>query len=526
MSTEQQKAVSKYEEVIQQLSLSKEFCKQFQKIASDATKEAKREARKVPSVARTTIKFFIIEILFQTLFTRQHQEVAKVREVLIIQDILQRLKVESIRSDFLNQRNGACSINKAEMEFIDRFTQLVVPVRPNFSNEPSFASAAKASAEVFSFLVDERNREFQDTGFTFEKGKELFNRIQACGYWERDVKIVEAVEESRAAEGAMDTNNLGVKSEIIGVKKVAAPAPAQVPTPTFNGNVNSMMSVQQQHMQLQKSQSPQQAPLLPSNPQNMKTTVTAVENAYFNQIKYSQQGNGQLISSSMPIPAQNQNDFSTNFSFLQDSELDSPAGTHGSQQQHKMSVNVIQSNHQQPLPPQQFKNANFHPQSSISAVAGQIYPPPGLKVQQSQNSVSHIPVNYQASPQQLNQQNAVTSSQVPSHMIPKQQQPINGNQISGYATQTPPITQQSSRQRAGSAQYPALVPTTQYQQQNAKHVDQTVEKDFKTGERDAGREKEKPREEYQDQPQIDTWTNETAQTGANGNPKTSYGGRI
>lgn len=47
LSSEQQKAVEKYDEVIQQLSLSKEFCKQFQLIANTASKEAKRDARKV-----------------------------------------------------------------------------------------------------------------------------------------------------------------------------------------------------------------------------------------------------------------------------------------------------------------------------------------------------------------------------------------------------------------------------------------------------------------------------------------------
>lgn len=47
LSSEQQKAVSKYDEVVQQLSLSKEFCKQFQTIASTASKAAKHEARKV-----------------------------------------------------------------------------------------------------------------------------------------------------------------------------------------------------------------------------------------------------------------------------------------------------------------------------------------------------------------------------------------------------------------------------------------------------------------------------------------------
>lgn len=47
LSSEQQKAVEKYDEVIQQLSLSKEFCKQFQLIANTASKEAKRDAKKV-----------------------------------------------------------------------------------------------------------------------------------------------------------------------------------------------------------------------------------------------------------------------------------------------------------------------------------------------------------------------------------------------------------------------------------------------------------------------------------------------
>lgn len=55
MSSEQQKAVSKYEEVIQQLSLSKEFCKQFQLIATAASKDAKREARKVSEATHRSI---------------------------------------------------------------------------------------------------------------------------------------------------------------------------------------------------------------------------------------------------------------------------------------------------------------------------------------------------------------------------------------------------------------------------------------------------------------------------------------
>lgn len=426
----------------------------------------------------------------------------------MIQDLLQRLEVEGIRNDFLNQRHGACSIDKAEMDFIDKFAQLVTPARPNFSNEPSFANAAKASAEILSFLIDERNREFQDTGITFEKGKELFQRIQMCGYWEKDVKMVEEVVEN----GKTNTNDLESKEMNVNINAIAAPVPAQVPISSFNGNV---MTVQHQ------MRHPQQAQMLsnlPTNASNMKTTVTAVENAYFNQIKYSQQS-VPTITNAMPVPTPN-NDFSNNFSFLQDSELDSPAGNQGSKQQNKAS----HQKHQQSLPPQQFKNANFHSQSPVTA-AGQMFPP-GLKVQQSQNSAPHIPSNYQMSPQQLNQQNAA-SSQVPTHMIPKQQPSNNGNgnQMPGYGSPNASINPQSARPAAGAA-YPQIAPAAQYQQKNAKPVEQKADTN---GDKEAVREKAKPprQEEYQEQPQIDTWTNETAQTGGNEKvPARSTGGNF
>lgn len=489
----------------------------------------------------------------------------------MIQELLQRLKEDVIRSDFLNQRNGACSVNKVEMEFIDQFAQHVVPTRPKFSNEQSFSSSAKFSADHFSFLIDGRTRQFMDTGFTYEKAKELFNRIQSCGYWEKDVKFVEVVEDNRAENDTPNTDDFESKeekSEEGGDKalSMSAPAPAQVPTPTFNGNVNQ--PVQEQHQQQHPQQHQRPMPRVPHHQQqqqrgsskgqqNVKTTVTsvtAVENAYFNNMKYSQQ-QGQLVNNGLPVTP-SQNDFGTNFSFLQESELESPAAP-GSHQ--KMPVHVIQTinqpkhspvQHQQmqqqqvqpSMTTQNFKNANFHPQSPI---AGQMYPP-GLKVQHS-----HIPVNYQQSPQQLNQQTAVTSSQVPNNMIPKQQQQqqpsVNVNQASGYgnSSQTPPIQQQQASRTA----YPPMVPKAQYQQQkqlpnnNSQNLQKPMEQKSAVSHKADGandnlkssdgtgrnvqmQEKEKQREDYQQQPQIDTWTNETAaQSGGNSNfPSRPSGG--
>lgn len=155
------------------------------------------------------------------MFSRQNQETAKIRDVLMIQELLARLKDDGVRKEFLNGRNGACRISKTELEFLDKFAQQVVPLRPNFSNEPDFSSAAKASAEQWSLLIDGRNRAFVDTGMTYEKAKELLNRIQSCGYWEKGVKVVAVTEPSRAENDTPNTDDLESKesnSETAGEK--------------------------------------------------------------------------------------------------------------------------------------------------------------------------------------------------------------------------------------------------------------------------------------------------------------------
>lgn len=446
----------------------------------------------------------------------------------MIQDLLQRLRDDGVRRDFLSGRKGACKIEKADLEFIDKFTKQVTPVRPEFSNESPFLNSAKTSAEQWSFLIDGRsNRQFAETSLTYEKGKDLFNRIQNCGYWEKDVKVVEVIEESRAQNDTPSTEDLEIKEEKSGsvgekAMPVSAPTAAQVPTPTFNDNVNMQQQQQMQQQQMHHApmaRHPNQQPQVPSNgPVNAKV----VEGTYYNQMKYSQ-GNGMPVS----------NEFATagNFSFLQESELDTPAAP-GSQQ--KMPINVMQpinvkhSPVQPSIPTQVYKNAGFYAQSPIAA--GQMFPP-GLKVQQQQqhnlqNAVPHIPVNYQPSPQQLNQQAAVIS-QVPTNMIPKQQQQANGNQVgSGFIaqSQTPPVQQQQPSSRPYHP--PTMVPTTQYQQQNqvpnAQNLQNVLESkpaakpkvestEVKTnGDGRRGHDKKEKRDNYQQEPQIDTWTNETA----------------
>lgn len=518
LSAEQRRAISKYDEVTQQLILAKEFSKQFSDMAKNASKEAKREAR-------------------NAVFSRQAQEKSKVRDVLMIQDLLQRLKDVNVRNDFLNERNGACLVSPNEMNFIDEFAQKVVPQRPSMTSEQTFDNTAKVSAEYFCFVVDGRTKEFLETGLTYEKGRELFNRIQSCGYWEKDVKVVEQeaaplhVDEiSRADTGTPNSEDMIVTREtlptddripcvVVHQQRVAhqqmlpvnPPAPNQVPTPSFNGNFNKhhRMAMEQQQQQASMARIPA--------PMNMKTTVTAVESQYFNQMKLSQQQH-QTIGNVLPAVVPPPSEFSSSFSFLQDSELEvqqkPQKKQHGSQSQppkQQKTVNVVQQNTQQQQ--QQVNTApipsNFSP--------SQMYPPPGLKVQPT-----HIPVNFQKQ----------QSTQVPPHMIPasieqqqKQHQPTTRpayppalvpTQVQTF-TNVKSIEQQLHQQQQ-------LQQQQQHHQQpvKAKHDGPVDGIEGMTAHHDVIEKSShsKDHDDFQQQPQIGTWTNETATQAGNGNGHT------
>lgn len=96
MNSDQKTAVAKYDEVIQTLDFAKELCKQFLGIAAVSEKEAKKLARK--------------EAL-----ARSQSELAKIRDVLLVQDALTQMGQDNIREDFLLGRNGAAALTQADL---------------------------------------------------------------------------------------------------------------------------------------------------------------------------------------------------------------------------------------------------------------------------------------------------------------------------------------------------------------------------------------------------------------------------
>lgn len=396
MSDAQKNALEKYDEVANQLAISKEFAKQLQAIVSQSSKDAKRDARKAQ-------------------FLRQINEQTRVREVIVVQDILKQLKSESIRNDFLQGSNSACLVEPEEMNLLEQFSKHTTPVHPSFSNEPSFLNSAKAAGDHLHFAAEGRNRQFLETGFTYETIKELFSRIENCGYWTKNIKYVEVPAssptqerpaESETPQSSDDLESKEDKVEMAEMKMSSAPLPAQVPNPTqlFNGGGANPMMAHHHHAAMQHqagAQQQQQQQQIPMKP------VTAVENAFYNQMKYSQhqqQGPAGMNNNNVYL----QDFASSNFSFLQDSEVEQQKQQHAAansqaQQQPKIPSNYVSQPKHSPVQANAVQpNLNsFHQPTQTH------HYPPGLKLQQNNNN---IPVNY-------SQASQTQHSNVPPHLI-------------------------------------------------------------------------------------------------------------
>lgn len=515
---------------------------------------------------------------------------------MLIQETIAQLLDCNVRNDFLSGRNGACKVGVTELEFLNKFGKLMNPVRPSYSNETTFSNSVKSVAEHLCNVADGRPRLFADSGYTYDKIKDLLTKIQSCGYFEKNIKFVAEekpieceVDKTIDDQESENDDSEGKAEEQKDV--VQAPAPSQIPTQTFAVTLPVVLSapipvVQPQQMQPQLQQQTQSTGIASNNKNQPPTTVRAVEHQYFvqTQMKYVQQSPQQHQQQQQQhlqqhhqvpiIPVQQQQQqhpnkplasnnpihdviSSGNFFFLQDSELDPPAEVQLPKQQGKI-VSLPSTGVQTPqLPPtiqhqqqqqpqstistQTFTNQNYHQQQQQQLQqprenvvhSAQIYAPPGLNLQpqgvpqQQQQQTAHIP-NYQST-----QQHSTNQSQASSQIIPNQQQK---QQIAGFATVQSSINPQQPRP------YPPILPPAHFQhmqQQQQKtqaqplpNEQQTVQKsDSDSLQQQSNmdsqtrspsmQEQEKKRDDWsaqqQQPPQIDTWTNETA----NGAPSTN-----
>uniref|UniRef100_A0A336MBB7 CSON008838 protein n=1 Tax=Culicoides sonorensis TaxID=179676 RepID=A0A336MBB7_CULSO len=403
LTTEQKHACKKYEEVIHSLDLAKEFNKQFAQVVKEANREAKRESKR-------------------NAFLRVQQETSKIREVLIIQDILRSLADDSVRQDFLDGTNGAVKIEQSDMDMLEKLYVEVTPKRPTRSDEPTFVQSATHSANTFSSVIDSRPKPFGES--TYEHVRETLQSIQNCGYFEKEIIQVE----TKAEEEVENVNEAGIDNEekssetemnsdsIEAPRANAVPQPEGLIMPIAGQPVQSQIPVQPIH------QIP--ANILPTVPLATNaviapagtvplpvTTVRAVEQNYYKQYLHQQQ-----IPPPQPTLRPIQEVIGkANFHFLQESELDSS------------DMIQTQSPYQQPLPP--------HPSPQQQQKLTPVPMVPGIPTGQLpttapllsnanpiENSNSIIPGTNQQ------QQQPVPSSQVNQMSIPVQQPSAFTNQ--------------------------------------------------------------------------------------------------
>lgn len=88
LNDDQKSAIAKYDEVLQMLEFAREVQKTASQCHQDSVKLNKKMARREQ-------------------LERQQQEIARVKELLLLQDLLNSMGSEAVRNDFTTGQNGA-----------------------------------------------------------------------------------------------------------------------------------------------------------------------------------------------------------------------------------------------------------------------------------------------------------------------------------------------------------------------------------------------------------------------------------
>lgn len=411
LNADQKTAVAKYDEVLQTLEITKELYKQICGIAHDAVKQQKKLARKEA-------------------IERMQQDIAKVREVLLIQDALMNMGTESVREDFLTGKNGAVKLSEQDLKYLDILYNEVMMKHHREEGEPTFLQQVQKVAEHYVAIVDGKQKEV--IGTTYNKLKEIITSINQCGYFDQVHETEAAVEE--------------VTETVAEIQMSETPAPEPV-NEEYNSNdrhipPESMIPianfpVQVAPLPVVSGTTPVSGPIpvvaqpIPPHP------AAPVETSYYTNAtgfvpppQPQQQQQPQTQQTQQPPQAPRINDVigTPNFFFLQESELDSPDVA-----SQAPIVSHIPAAVNAPIPSQTFTNQNFanapvvaqqviyphQPPQDMSHIPGFANPnppppipmPPSHQQPNIQYSPQH-PTNFQQQPQQQQQQQPAPSQQI------------------------------------------------------------------------------------------------------------------
>ncbi|XP_043489296.1 caprin homolog isoform X1 [Polistes fuscatus] len=373
LNADQTKAVAKYDGVLHSLEITRELYKQIVGIANDAVKQQKKLARK-EAVERT------------------QQDIAKVREVLLIQAILTSMSTSTVREDFLSGANGAVQISDEELKYIDDLYKEIMMKHKREEGEPTIVQQIQKVAEHYVAIVDGKQREV--AGTTYNKLKEIISSIHQSGYFDQahaSEPVVEEVSNNETSTETQVTTDTSVpEHEEFNNSERHIPPESIIPIPSFPVQVAPLPVV--------SGTAPVTGPMSVV-PQPIPPHPTApVEPSYYTNATGfvpQPQPQPQQQPPQQPPPQQQQqqqqqpptqpqqqariNDVigTPNFFFLQESELDSPDVT--SQNPIVSHIPAVNA----PIPSQTFTNQNF---TNATVVPQQV-----IYQHQPPQDMSHIP---------------------------------------------------------------------------------------------------------------------------------------
>ncbi|KAJ3658431.1 hypothetical protein Zmor_010168 [Zophobas morio] len=177
LNADQKTAVAKYNEVTQTLEFARDIYKQFLGIAVVSEKEAKKQAKKEAAA-------------------KNQAELARLREILLVQDALNQMGNEAVRDDFLHGRNGAAQLTETDLKLLDDLYPAVTP-KHEAGNPTAFTNEVQAAAEHLLAVVDGKPKEV--FGGTYSQVKEILGKIHESGYFDQ-VQVMESFTEGEQPE--------------------------------------------------------------------------------------------------------------------------------------------------------------------------------------------------------------------------------------------------------------------------------------------------------------------------------------
>lgn len=165
LNEDQKNAVKKYDQVVEVLDFAKEMQKSFNSVIQEAAKLQKKVAKR-------------------ELLERQQQELQRIKEVLLIQDILNSMGGDEVRKDFLSETNGAVKLTEDELNGLDELYKLVNVERNPEEGKSEFEQHLLAAAEHIQGLLDSKQKEICRT--SYKSLKEIIMKVHSSGYFSKN----------------------------------------------------------------------------------------------------------------------------------------------------------------------------------------------------------------------------------------------------------------------------------------------------------------------------------------------------